>query len=70
MVISKNTEELSPINALFPTCSVEKSVFNGIIYCSSEVIRENVGKGLCINCAINDQCTWIENNKIFCEHYQ
>lgn len=53
----------------FPVCSTEKIVFNGIIYCSSDSLKENSEKTLCFDCGNNSFCTWQDNRKTFCEHY-
>jgi hypothetical protein len=34
------------------------------------IIVDKQFSGLCINCNLVTDCTWRENKKLFCEHYQ
>lgn len=32
--------------------------------------KETVAEGTCITCENKSHCVWLENKKIYCEHYQ
>lgn len=58
---------------IFPTCPGEKINFNGMIYCVVQPPAHNVARteaGLCAHCFHLSDCSWKQERKFFCEHYQ
>lgn len=71
--MSQNLQELSikkSSKAQISIITCTENIFNGIKSCALEVLQQQVKIGLCINCEKSDYCSWQENKKIYCEHYQ
>lgn len=71
--MSQNLQELSfkkSPQTQIPIIACTENIFNGIKSCGLEILQHQVKIGLCINCERNNYCSWKENKKIYCEHYQ
>lgn len=42
----------------------------GTIHTTGEKIPSEILKGLCFNCENRKTCSWKEERKLFCEHFE
>jgi hypothetical protein len=48
----------------------EKAIAASPNHTDQQRLPQEMLKGLCFNCDHRKYCTWKENRKLFCEHFQ